>query len=41
MTEAERERIGRLLNQIGGRNVVWGAGKYLDVWITEHRMRRA
>ncbi|MGH3576292.1 MAG: hypothetical protein ACRDU0_01850 [Mycobacterium sp.] len=31
--------IGRVLRQIGGYNVTWGAQAYLDVWITEHRMR--
>lgn len=39
MSEDERTRIGGLLRQIGGHNVSWGAQAYLDVWITEHRMR--
>lgn len=39
MDDAERERIGKLLSQIGGPNVSWGAKNFLDVWITEHRVR--
>jgi hypothetical protein len=41
MTDADRQRIGLILQgtaaAVGG-NVVWGAGSFLDVWITEHRM---
>jgi hypothetical protein len=39
MSAAEHDRIDGLLKQIGGFNVQWGAQAFLDVWITEHRMR--
>lgn len=39
MPEADRVRIGALLQNIGGPHVVWGAQQSLDVWMAEHRMR--
>jgi hypothetical protein len=41
MSEADRARIGRILTDAAGAvgwNVAWGQA-YLDVWVTEHRMR--
>lgn len=41
MSDADRVRIGRILSETAaavGWNVTWGQA-YLDVWITEHRMR--
>jgi hypothetical protein len=41
MSDADRARIGRILNDAAaavGWNVTWGQA-YLDVWVTEHRMR--
>jgi hypothetical protein len=41
MNDADRARIGRILNDAAaavGWNVTWGQA-YLDVWVTEHRMR--
>lgn len=31
------ERLGRVLRQIGGANVVWGAKDVLDLWVVEYR----
>ena len=42
MTTADHERIRSILTTVAaavGGNVSWGASAYLDVWITEHRMR--
>lgn len=36
-TAEDLARIGRLLRQIGGKNVVWGASQRLDVWVLEQR----
>lgn len=33
------ERIRRVLRDVGGNNVSWGAQQMLDVLVTEHRMR--
>ena len=41
MNDADRARIGRILTDAAaavGWNVTWGQA-YLDVWVTEHRMR--
>lgn len=39
MESDEHKRIGEVLRQIGGDNVIWGAQAHLDVWLTEHRIR--
>ena len=42
MTAADHERIRNILTTTAeavGGNVMWGAKSYLEVWITEHRMR--
>ncbi|OAN37670.1 hypothetical protein [Mycolicibacterium iranicum] len=39
MTDADKQRISELLGQIGGPNVMWGSVNYLEVWLTEHRVR--
>jgi hypothetical protein len=42
MSGEDRDRISRLPAKISkavGGDVVWDAESYLDVWITEHRMR--
>lgn len=38
-TTEDLERIGTLLGQVGGQNVVWGAQQSLDVWVMEQRAR--
>jgi hypothetical protein len=41
MSDADRARISRILTGAAaavGWNVTWGQA-YLDVWVTEHRMR--
>lgn len=38
-TPEDLERIGKLLRQIGGRNVTWGAAQSLEVWVLEQRAR--
>lgn len=38
-TAEDLERIGRLLRQVGGRDVVWGAQQKLDVWTIEQRAK--
>lgn len=39
MTREDYERIGGILREIGGHNVVWGAQAHLDVWMVEHQIR--
>jgi hypothetical protein len=36
-TPEDQQRIEKLLREIGGRNVVWGAQAVLDVWMIEQR----
>lgn len=36
-TAEDLARIGKLLRQIGGQNVVWGAAQSLEVWVLEQR----
>lgn len=36
-TTEDLARIGKLLRQVGGRNVVWGASQLLEVWVLEQR----
>jgi hypothetical protein len=38
-TTEDLERIGKLLRQIGGHHVTWGAQQFLDVWLIEQRAR--
>lgn len=38
-TAEDLERIGKLLRQVGGQHVVWGAKESLDVWVIEQRAR--
>lgn len=33
------DRIARLLREVGGPQVVWGAKESLDVWVIEQRAR--
>jgi len=33
------ERIGRVLREVGGANVAWGAEDSLNVWVIEQRAR--
>ncbi|MCL3838500.1 hypothetical protein [Aeromicrobium duanguangcaii] len=37
-SDEDIERINSVLTGIGGRNVVWGAGSVLDVWLAEARL---
>ena len=39
MTKEDYDRIGRMLRDIGGPHVTWGAKAHLDVWMVEHQMR--
>lgn len=39
MPDTDKQRISKLLGQIGGPNVMWGSVNYLEVWLTEHRVR--
>lgn len=39
MTRDDYDRIGGILREIGGHNVVWGAQAHLDVWMVEHQIR--
>lgn len=39
ITPDDYKRIGAILNEIGGPNVVWGSQAHLDVWMTEHQIR--
>lgn len=39
ITADDYNRIGRLLREIGGANVSWGAQAHLDVWMVEHQIR--
>lgn len=36
-TAEDLARIGSLLRQVGGKNVVWGAAQHLEVWVLEQR----
>jgi len=36
--QEELDRVQALLRKIGGRNVAWGAGTVLEVWIAEARL---
>ncbi len=38
-TDEDLERIGALLEKIGGPQVSWDAKERLDVWALEHRAR--
>lgn len=38
ISSEDHERIGKLLLEIGGKNVSWGAQAHLDVWLAESRM---
>lgn len=38
MTPDDRQRIDKLLRDIGGEHVVWGSVNVLDVWVAETRM---
>lgn len=37
-SDDELARVNQLLLKIGGRNVSWGAGSVLEVWVAETRM---
>lgn len=39
MTREDYDRIGGILREIGGHNVVWGSQAHLDVWMVEHQVR--
>lgn len=39
MTRADYDRIGAVLREIGGPNVVWGSQSHLEVWMVEHQIR--
>lgn len=38
-SQEDLQRIGKLLQRIGGQNVLWGAQQSLDVWVVEQRAR--
>ncbi|KRB45010.1 hypothetical protein ASD90_15050 [Terrabacter sp. Root181] len=38
MSAADMERIQKLLREVGGPNVSWGAASVLDVWVAEAHM---
>jgi hypothetical protein len=39
-TTTELERIDGVLREMGGPNVVWGAGSRLEVWMVEQRAKQ-
>ncbi len=40
MSEDDYRRIGAILRAAANHgNVIWGASSYLDIWVTEHRIR--
>lgn len=38
-TAEDLERIEKLLRQVGGKSVSWGAGDSLEIWVLEQRAR--
>lgn len=38
-TAEDLKRIKRLLQRVGGDNVVWGPAQALDIWVIEQRAR--